>query len=1290
LIGAADFMSGPIPKSILILSGASIYQISAITAFNPVTGEITVGTAFTSQIVAGTVYRPLNAVSAPCHGTTVPKLYIGDLTISANTTDNNDVIITGNLVVNAGFTYTVNGDLQVAGNVTSAGSLIVNGDLRGNVVTSSGVTGIIYAYGNLDCYDFVINNATAEIDVDGGNLTSALGIDDVGILIVHGDIKTGDLIDITGTMTVDGNVECGDHLDNHTNDLTITGNVTVRFSLTNRNGAFLYIYGNLDVYEDFNNIAGGDVEIWGDIHISGYFSTGDTPRVRMRGNVFLGGEGGSYFRNLGTGTCEIFGNLFISNDNIVPPGNERLLNNSTGVINIYGELHIDGTILNHSTGTISISGNAYVSEEIQNDAAGGTITFLSKLQCTGDITNVGTLTCLSLECGGTVTNTGAVFTVLGDCQITGAIANAGAGAVSVSGHTKVGSIINSAGGDVTFNSGLDCDGGFDNTGGDAIGITGDVFISGTLTLTGTSAVLIYGNVQIAGNLANGSSGGFTVYGNVEIGVGITNSNTGVMTIDGNVNVNGAWNNTGGGNVTITGTVLIAGTLTLDGADTWTSGDLHCGAITNSSIGAFTVNGNLQVDGDVARNGNGSTYIKGNLFASNFTGTGAGWITISGDAIIRDTWSVDASTPHVFGSLKANTLSNSGSSALTVGVDIICATTLTNSSTGLLTVGRNISAGLNIIGNGTGGFTICNNVQVCGAWNNLGGGNIFIYGTTLITGGLTMDGGDTFSSGDLHCWSIQNSSTGAFTVNGSMIVDGNLTKSGAGSVTTIDGNVQVGGNWNNTGGGNVTISGTAFIGDTFTINGAATWTSGNLHCRAIAHTSTGAFTIKGNLDVSGNSSQTAGSSWSIYGNMVVGATLTVNSGGASLSVTGNIICQIFTIGNLTGLYVTDIWCGSATTNGSLSIKGNVHVGATWQHSAGTVNIGGDLLVGTSVTSVSGGNFVIQGNVQVGGNWNNTGGGNIIVYGTAFIGGTLTMDGGDTWTSGNATLGNLSNGSSGDFNVFGNLIITGQTGAVIKSGSGGVFVTGDLFCGTAWNNTGGGYFDIRGNALIAYTLTMNGADTWTSGDLHCGAITSSSTGAFTVNGNLTVDGIAAFSGVAIAVSINGNSVINTLNNSNTGTITFNGDLEIITLTNSNAGGTVLVVGMARIFGVITNAGTLTYKGVHPETAVTFNATNVAADVFHLAAASGFHHIVDKVRIKCADPGAQTVAINLLELINGVLTQVDSFTITTANFTTYFSLMDMFGIDHLAGDELQITALASDAGPYAVTGSYAYRSA
>jgi len=102
---------------------------------------------------------------------------------------------------------------------------------------------------------------------------------------------------------------------------------------------------------------------------------------------------------------------------------------------------------------------------------------------------------------------------------------------------------------------------------------------------------------------------------------------------------------------------------------------------------------------------------------------------------------------------------------------------------------------------------------------------------------------------------------------------------------------------------------------------------------------------------------------------------------------------------------------------------------------------------------------------------------------------------------------------------------------------------------------------------------------------------------------------------------------------------------------------------------------------------NITAIVAsetDVLNLAVANT-RYIVRSLRLKCADPGANTVTVRLYELVNDVSTVVDSFAITNANFATYHSLMDMLGLPHLAGDNLRVTVQASAGGPYAVTGQY-----
>ncbi|GAI36419.1 unnamed protein product, partial [marine sediment metagenome] len=84
----------------------------------------------------------------------------------------------------------------------------------------------------------------------------------------------------------------------------------------------------------------------------------------------------------------------------------------------------------------------------------------------------------------------------------------------------------------------------------------------------------------------------------------------------------------------------------------------------------------------------------------------------------------------------------------------------------------------------------------------------------------------------------------------------------------------------------------------------------------------------------------------------------------------------------------------------------------------------------------------------------------------------------------------------------------------------------------------------------------------------------------------------------------------------------------------------------------------------------------------------YILRDLRIKSADPGlADTITVKLYTLINSIEVNVDSFIITNANFETYFTLVDMFGVPHIAGDSIRVSLQGSAAGPYVVAGQWSH---
>jgi len=110
---------------------------------------------------------------------------------------------------------------------------------------------------------------------------------------------------------------------------------------------------------------------------------------------------------------------------------------------------------------------------------------------------------------------------------------------------------------------------------------------------------------------------------------------------------------------------------------------------------------------------------------------------------------------------------------------------------------------------------------------------------------------------------------------------------------------------------------------------------------------------------------------------------------------------------------------------------------------------------------------------------------------------------------------------------------------------------------------------------------------------------------------------------------------------------------------------------------------------DVAVTVAANIAAVNIFDLNAASTTY-MINNLRIKAADPGAEIITLTLYELINDVSVAVDTFIIDTTTFGNYFSLYDMFSVHHLAGDDIQITVHASADNAYAITGQYQYAQA
>ena len=461
------------------------------------------------------------------------------------------------------------------------------------------------------------------------------------------------------------------------------------------------------------------------------------------------------------------------------------------------------------------------------------------------------------------------------------------------GHGRAYTITIAPGAVVGINSDLTCV--------ELINTTGTPTIVGNLKCTfrlstTTGTVTVSGDCEVQGAINITGAGALTVNKDLKTTGTITNSGGGAITVNGNAFVEGAFNNAGGGNIAIAGTVLIGGVLTLDGADTWASGDLHVSSITSASTGAFNVNGNLTLDGNLTIN------------------SALGAITVDGDVHIGGTLTTGTSaTLTLYGNTYIYYLAHSSSGAIFIGGDLEMPTGIISNAAGNITVDGDVSIGTN--------------------WNNTGGGNCIVTGKIQISGTLTMDGADTWTSGNLHAGVVTNSSAGAFHVLGTLNVDENFVN-GEGN-STIDGNTHIGMSISTTV-GHILIRGNLHAGTSITVSGA----SGDL---------------------------------TVYGDVFCGDDFTTQNATSTITVTGDVRCG-------------DGYIGTA---GTLTIGGNCYLADDLANVAATVIIGGKLETGDDCTTTTG-NIDVAGDAHIGGLLSATTG-IIHVSGKLFVGETTTISG-----------------------------------------------------------------------------------------------------------------------------------------------------------------------------------------------------------------------------------------------------------------------------------------------------------
>jgi hypothetical protein len=490
-------------------------------------------------------------------GGPVPKLYVGNVVIAVNTIDNNDVVITGNLTVNAGITYTVNGKLQVGGVIDNSGDVECIALSCGDHINQH--TGSLYVYGKVDVYD--------NITVSGPS----------GVIYISGEVHCGtiNVNETDSSFTINSGNLYANNISASVGGASIyiySGDVHAQTISTNGNGSVIYINGGNVYTGNPGGIIvrgiGADIQIYGgDVHSDILVDDTNANFSIQQGNV--------YARNISildaTSICKINGHAQVAGDGLLGRGD--VINNGILFCN---SMDVGGKVDNTGATSVNINGDCKIAGALVNDIC--TTSILGKTQVGGNITNVGTLSCLSMHCGGDINNTGAVkLNVKGDMFIKGILTNT-IGLIEIEGKIHCNSLEQT-----------------DATRTGVIFIGDDCFCVDRFNINGA------GNSDVCGKLHSSyiyiALVNFTCTNNVNVDQDIVIYNTAVVRFL-SLECGKDMDNTGATSVNINGDCKIAGALVNGASNTFISGILLvCGTIYNTGghFGYYGV-GNQRMSG----------------------------------------------------------------------------------------------------------------------------------------------------------------------------------------------------------------------------------------------------------------------------------------------------------------------------------------------------------------------------------------------------------------------------------------------------------------------------------------------------------------------------------------------------------------------------------------------------------------------------------------------------------------------------------------------------------------------
>ncbi len=867
---------------------------------------------------------------------------------------------------------------------------------------------------------------------------------------------------------------------------------------------------------------------------------------------------------------------------------------TTGTLNINNAAAI-------GTGTFTISAGTTI-----DNTSGGVITLSNNnaQSWNGDFTFTGTNAlnmgtgAVALGASRNVTVSGSTLTVGG--VISGATFNltkSGTGALTLSGaNTYTGGATLSAGtlninnatavgtGTFTINGGT-----IDNTSGGSITLSNNnaQTWSASYTFTGTNALnLGTGAVSLTGNpTITATASTLTVGGIISGAHSLTKAGAGTLTLS-------------GANTYSTGTTLSAGQLNINNATAIGTGTftISGGTIDNTSGGAITLStNNTQAwNGDFAFAGSNPLNLGTGavtLGASRTVTTTASTLTVGG--VIGDSGSAysiakagagalllsGANTYSGGTTLSAGTLDINNASAIGTGTFTISGGTIDNTSGSPITLSTNnvqawngnfVFTGTNSLNMGTGAVTLGTNrtVTVNGSTFSVGGvigdsGSGFSLtkagaGALTLSGSNTFSGGVTLNAGTLNINNAAALGTGTFTING-----GTIDNTSGGAVTLSNNNTQTwGGDFTFAGTNNLNM-GTGAItlgGNRLVTTSAGRLTEGGAISGGFSLTKAGS----GALILSGNNTYTGGMTLSA-------GELDINS--ATALGTGTFTINGGSIDNTSGGAITDSNNNAMSWGGDFSFIGTA-----------SLNLGTGLtaLLNNRIVTVTAAVLTVGGVIS--GAFSLTKNGN----GTLTLSGANTFTGGATLSSGQLNINNAAAIGTGTFTINGGAIDNTSGGAITLSNNNAQTWAGSFaFAGTNNLNLGTGAVSLTANPTItasagaltvggiisgAHSLTKAGA-----GTLTLSGVNTYSTGTTLSAGTLNINNAAAIG--TGTFTINGGSIDNTTGSaitlSNNNSQTWGGNFTFIGTSALNLGAGAVTLGAND--QVTTTANTLTVGGV-----------------------------------------------------------------------------------------------------------------